>query len=123
MAFLFFMTYIYKKDNFSFKTNKIMARKLVISEEQYNMALKEGVTLNADVAAAGGDVKKAVDTAKQEGTKNGVDMNNAKIQINARDTNESKFIKKSKLQENRLAALKRNSDVYTVRDFMKYYGK
>ena len=43
-----------------------MARKFVISEEQYNMALKEGVTLNADVTAAGGDVKRAVDTAKQE---------------------------------------------------------
>ena len=48
-----------------------MARKFVISEEQYNMALKEGVTLNADVAAAGGDVKRAVDTTKQEALKNG----------------------------------------------------
>lgn len=100
-----------------------MTKRLVISEEQYNMALEEGITLNADVSAAGGDVKKAVDIAKQEAIKNGVNMNNAKIQINAKDTNESKFIKKSKLQENRLAALKKNSDLYTVRDFMKYYGK
>lgn len=96
-----------------------MARKFVISEEQYNMALKEGVTLNADVAAAGGDVKRAVDTTKQEALKNGVKMDDATISIKAAETNESIFVKKSKLQESRLKALKRNSEIYTVRDFMK----
>ena len=96
-----------------------MARKFVISEEQYNMALKEGVTLNADVAAAGGDVKRAVDATKQEALKNGVKMDDATISIKAAETNESVFIKKSKLQESRLKALKRNSEIYTVRDFMK----
>ena len=96
-----------------------MARKFVISEEQYNMALKEGVTLNADVAAAGGDVKRAVDATKQEALKNGVKMDDATIAIKAAETNESVFIKKSELQESRLKALKRNSEVYTVRDFMK----
>ena len=96
-----------------------MARKFVISEEQYNMALKEGVTLNADVAAAGGDVKRAVDATKQEALKNGVKMDDATISIKATDTNESVFIKKSELHESRLKALKRNSEVYTVRDFMK----
>ena len=96
-----------------------MARKFVISEEQYNMALKEGVTLNADVAAAGGDVKRAVDTTKQEALKNGVKMDDATILIKAAETNESFFVKKSKLQESRLKALKRNSEIYTVRDFMK----
>lgn len=96
-----------------------MARNFVISEEQYNMALKEGVTLNADVAAAGGDVKRAVDTTKQEALKNGVKMDDATISIKAAETNESIFVKKSKLQESRLKALKRNSEIYTVRDFMK----
>ena len=96
-----------------------MARKFVISEEQYNMALKEGVTLNADVAAAGGDIKRAVDTAKQEAMKNGVKMDDATLSIKATDTNESVFIKKSELQESRLKALKRNSEVYTVKDFMQ----
>lgn len=96
-----------------------MARKFVISEEQYNMALKEGVTLNADVAAAGGDVKRAVDTTKQEALKNGVKMDDATISIKAAETNESIFVKKSKLQESRLKALKRNSEIYTVRDFMR----
>ena len=101
-----------------------MARKFVISEEQYNMALKEGVTLNADVAAAGGDVKRAVDTTKQEALKNGVKMDDATIAIKAAETNESVFIKKSELHESRLKALKRNSEVYTVRDFMqKLSGK
>lgn len=100
-----------------------MARKIVISEKQYDMALKEGVTLNADVAAAGGDVKKAVDTAKREGQKNGVNMNDATIEIKANDTNEGFLIKKSKLQENRLKALKKNSDVYSVRDFIKHIAK
>ena len=96
-----------------------MARKFVISEEQYNMALKEGVTLNADVAAAGGDVKRAVDATKQEALKNGVKMDDATIAIKAAETNESVLIKKSELHESRLKALKRNSEVYTVRDFMK----
>lgn len=96
-----------------------MARKFVISEEQYNMALKEGVTLNADVAAAGGDVKRAIDATKQEALKNGVKMDDATIAIKAAETNESVFIKKSELHESRLKALKRNSEVYTVRDFMK----
>ena len=96
-----------------------MARKFVISEEQYNMALKEGVTLNADVAAAGGDVKRAVDATKQEALKNGVKMDDATIAIKAAETNESVFIKKSELHESRLKALKRNSEIYTVRDFKK----
>ena len=101
-----------------------MARKFVISEEQYNMALKEGVTLNADVAAAGGDVKRAVDATKQEALKNGVKMDDATIAIKAAETNESVFIKKSELHESRLKALKRNSEVYTVKDFMqKLTGK
>jgi hypothetical protein len=96
-----------------------MARKFVISEEQYNMALKEGVTLNADVAAAGGDVKRAVDTTKKEALKNGIKMDDATISIKAAETNEGILVKKSKLQESRLKALKRNSEIYTVRDFMK----
>ena len=83
------------------------------------MALKEGVTLNADVAAAGGDVKRAVDTTKKEALKNGIKMDDATISIKAAETNEGILVKKSKLQESRLKALKRNSEIYTVRDFMR----
>ena len=39
-----------------------MGKKFKITEEQYNKCLAEDITLNADVDAAGGDVKKAVDT-------------------------------------------------------------
>lgn len=35
-----------------------MGRKIRITEEQYNMALKEGVTINADLGAANNDPKK-----------------------------------------------------------------
>ena len=42
-----------------------MARKVIITEEQYNMALGEGITLTADVAAAGGNVQRAVRTTER----------------------------------------------------------
>lgn len=96
-----------------------MGRKIVISEEQYKKMLGEGVTLNADVSAAGGDIKRAVDTTKKQAQQSGVDMNDATIQFRASDTNESRIIKKSKLQESRLAELKKNSELYTVKDFVK----
>ena len=76
-----------------------MARNLILTEEQYQLALKEGVSLNADVSAAGGDVKKAVDTTKQEAQKNRVDLKNATISIKASDTNEGIVISKKELTE------------------------
>ena len=100
-----------------------MAKKIIITEDQYNMALGEGITLTADVAAAGGDVQRAVRTTKQEALKNGVKLDNATIQMKASDTNEGKVIKKSQLKENRLAALKKHSEVYTVKDFIKSLKK
>lgn len=97
-----------------------MARKFCITEEQYNMAIREGVELKADVAAAGGDVKKAISNTKQEAIKNGVNMQDATISINASDTNESRsFVTKRQLEESRLKALKKNSRTYTVKDFKK----
>ena len=38
-------------------------KRFKITEEQYKSALKEGVTLKADVQAANGDVKKAIDNS------------------------------------------------------------
>ena len=49
-----------------------MGRKIRITEEQYNMALKEGVTINADLGAANNDPKKAYDAAKTEADKQGL---------------------------------------------------
>lgn len=96
-------------------------RKIKITEEQRQYALKEGITLNADVDAAGGDVKKAVDTTKQQAQKSGVDIKKATIQIPP--SNESRVITKREMMESRLKKLKQNSDYYQVREFMKHLGK
>lgn len=96
-----------------------MGKKFKITEEQYNKCLAENITLNADVDAAGGDVKKAVDTTKQEAQKNGVDLNKATIQIPGKSIGEGRIITKKKLMENRLKVLKRNSTLFNVSDFIK----
>ena len=96
-----------------------MGRKFKITEEQYNKCLAEGITLNADVDAAGGDIKKAVDNTKQEAQKNGIDLNKATIQIPGNETNESKLITKQTLIENRLKVLKEHSTLYRFEDFIK----
>lgn len=59
----------------------ITMKKIKITEEQYKQALDEGITLNADVSAANGDIKQAVEKTKMNAQKNGVDLNNATIQI------------------------------------------
>lgn len=97
-----------------------MGRKICITEEQYNMALKEGVTINADLNSANNDPKVAFDKAKQQAQKQGI---RGKYNIQFSDIGESKFLKKSQLEENRLKNLKKNSDVYTVKDFMKMLKK
>lgn len=96
-------------------------RKIKITEEQRQYALSEGITLNADIDAAGGDVKKAVDTAKQQAQKSGVDIKKATIQIPP--SNESKVITKKQMMENRLKKFKQNSDYYQVNEFVKRLGK
>ena len=96
-----------------------MGRKFCITEEQYNMALKEGVMLNADVSAAGGDVKRAVDTTKSEAEKQGV--KDYTVAIDGKQLSENKLITKKELQENRLKVLKENSEVYSVKDFIKKF--
>ena len=93
-----------------------MARKIKITNEQYNNAISEGITLSADVEAAGGDVNKAVETTKQEARASGVDISKAKIEIPA---NENKLITKKQIIESRLKYLKENSTLYTIKDFLK----
>lgn len=97
-----------------------MKRQFRITEKQYKHLMKEGVTLNADVAAAGGDINKAVDTTRQEAQKNGVDLTKATIQIpGAAANNESKVISMQTIRENRLKALKKHSKLYNFSDFIK----
>ena len=98
-----------------------MARKVIITEEQYNMALKEGVTINADLNSANNDPKRAFDNAKSEAEKQGLRKGEYSIQFS--NVGESKIVKKSELKENRLAALKKNSEMYTVKDFINKIKK
>ena len=96
-----------------------MARKIHISEEQHRYLMQEGVTLNADVAAAHGDVNQAIKNTKEQARKDGVDIDNATISINAKDNNENQvIITGRRLRESRLRALQSNGKHYTVRDFM-----
>ena len=96
-----------------------MGKKFKITEEQYNKLVAEDITLSADVAAATGDIKKAVETTKQEAQKNGIDINKTTIQIPGNATNESQLITKKTLIENRLKVLKEHSTFYRFEDFIK----
>lgn len=93
-------------------------RRFKITEEQYNYALSEGITLNADVAATNGDVKRAVDNTTRDAQKQGVNMDNANIQIKGSDMMEGKIVYKKQLNENRLKVLKEYSTLYTTDDFI-----
>lgn len=94
-----------------------------ITEEQYNMALKEGVTLKADVNAANGDVKKAIETSKQQAMKSGVNLNDATIEIAAKDTNESRLVTIGELlHEYKVRKRNENSVVMPIQEFIKKYN-
>ena len=88
-----------------------------ITEEQYNAALAEGVSITADVNATNGDVAKAVETAKDQARKSGLDLNSTTIEIPA--SNESVFKTVKQLSEERFSNLKKNATYYTVNDFIK----
>lgn len=88
-----------------------MSRKVRISEEQYRMALEENIELKADVAAANGDVVKAVETTKKKARESGVDLSKATISMNA---NESKIMT---IKEWRNA--KKNDNLFSKEAFLK----
>lgn len=96
-------------------------RKIKITEEQYNTAIAEGVKLSADVSAANGDVAKAVDTAKSQAQKSGVNLSDATIEIPA--TTESRLFTIKQLKEARLKNMKKNSEYYSVDEFIKHCYK
>lgn len=96
-----------------------MAKKVVITEEQYNMLMQEDIALKADVAAANGDVNKAIQTTKQEAQKNGVNLSNATIEVPASQLGESKIISLKQLRENRIRLLRENSQYLKLNDFFK----
>jgi hypothetical protein len=97
-----------------------MPKNVIITEEQYNIAMQEGINLTADVAASNGDVKAAIDKTKQTAKKEiGNDLSDVTISVPAKDTNESRVITKRELINNRRRALKENSEVYSLRNFLK----
>lgn len=96
-----------------------MARKIRITEEQYNMALKEGVTLKVPTNN-GKNLEQNIKDTKAQGD-NEVKDGNYTLEIDPKGVQENKLISKKKLQENRLKALKKNSELYSVKDFIKQY--
>lgn len=99
-----------------------MARRFKITEEQYRQALSEGITINADVSAANGDVKQAIDKAKQEAMNKGLSLDDTKIEVDA-NYNESKLYTMAELKENYHKRLKENSKVYSMKEFSKMLKK
>lgn len=95
-----------------------MGKKVVISQKQYQKALAEGITVNADVSATNGDERKAIETARQQAKNSGVNMDDVTIQVPGRGYNESRIIRKSEIEEARLKRFQANTKLYTVSDFM-----
>lgn len=104
-----------------------MGRKFRITEDQYNYALQEGLTLNADPSTTGGDVNKAIQDTQQSAQKQGVDLSKTTISIPGNtgtgSANESKIITMRELKENKLREIKKGSKVYTAKEFMKMLKK
>lgn len=117
-----------------------MGKKIRITEEQYNMALKEGVAINKTQVLAPGNNSSDIEKARNDAQENGLpkenfevvaplEKNNQAPQLSSTDKqnanvviNENKLITKKQLQESRLKALKKNSEVYTVKDFIKKFN-
>lgn len=99
-----------------------MAR-VKITEEQYNIALKEGLMLKADVSGANGDIRQAVQNSKQQAVQNGVNLDNATIAIDANDVNESYTMtvgewKRKMLREDK----EKHSELMSISEFKKRYN-
>ena len=121
-----------------------MAKNICITEKQYKMALKEGVlpgnqkiSVNATNATndpednirqtqnairkSGGNVKDFSIHTPNPGSKDTEIV--SKSETTDAGVNETKFLSKKQLQENRLKILKKNSEVYTVKDFLNKIKK
>lgn len=111
-----------------------MAKTFKITEEQYRIAMNEGVTL--DVSQQQGETqsmaaKRTLDDAQKGGLN--IQKTGATLRVNPTNktgvvqttttTTESKVVKKDKINEGKLNELKKNSKVYSVDDFMKIISK
>lgn len=107
-----------------------MARTFKITEEQYRMAMNEGVELSVTPKAGESDpeaFRRTAEEAQNSGlnTKNGVTLKKAanKNGMTVTQTTESKVVSRDKMNEGRLNELKKNSKVYSVSDFMNIVTK
>lgn len=99
-------------------------KKFKISEEQYNLAVQEGITLQADVEAANGNIERAVNNTKQQARANGINLGDATIAIDGDDVNENRVITIGELKRNILMEdKKRNSKLFTVGEFIRNFKK
>jgi len=104
-----------------------MGRNFVITEEQYERlnGMIDEVDVKADVKAANGDIKTAVEKANKEGVDSGLKPGKFGVVVNSNDVSqnvaEGRLITKKQLQENRLKKFKKNSEFTTVKDLLKKY--
>lgn len=111
-----------------------MAKTFKITEEQYRIAMNEGITL--DVSQQQGETqsmaaKRTIDDAQKGGLN--IQKTGATLRVNPTNktgvvqttttTTESKVIKKSNMDESRTKELKKNSKLYSVSDFMNIVTK
>lgn len=96
-------------------------RRYIISEEQYRRLTKQLTEQDDNISVLCKDPKDAQNVA--DNVKSKVGGNTDGITIQTPVVGEGRLVKLGELQENRLKALKRNSEVYTVKDFMKNISK
>ena len=127
----------------------MMGRKIRITEEQYKKILKEGVLVGSNqkfsvnaqengntpeekVANTMNDLKQKYPDADKNFEVVSPNKDNKTQTVSKPNTNtsnnniavmENKLITKKQLQENRLKALKENSQVYSVKDFINKFNK
>lgn len=102
-----------------------MANHIILSEKQYHKfkQLLEGVRIDVDPSSTNGDMNAALRNSKQEAEKHGLKSGDVEYIVTGNDMQESKLISLSQLKENRLKVLKENSEVYSVKEFMKKIRK
>lgn len=106
-----------------------MARKFIISEEQYSTLMSEGIVPNNNTTTITAPIKdgetgqEAVgNAAKNFKQSTGKDVGDANVNIQPvkqqSGVQEGRIITKSQMIESRLNNLKKNSKTYTLKEFM-----
>jgi hypothetical protein len=103
-----------------------MGRNIVITEEQMaclnegDKMVQQSIDMGPAIAAAKGDINQAKKTIQTDLQTSGQDPKKFKGSMGLGD---SKIYTKAQIIENRLNNLRKNSTVYTVKEFLKTIGK